>query len=332
MRAGYLGIGTLWCALWALGLSPVARAADSHCMAPAFEWLPRAPVTKLTHVFKECHETAGPTLLATRHFEKQGNGFYLLVDADTLETSIAPDRCVRCENTEPVKWGNTRFIKALQDSTAPGKSIQNVGVRHADHPVDGYFVTVDLCPSRKPGFDEAIFTALEKLAERKAHLIPVAISVSGYWITGHRGKFEWLLEQQARQLLRITWVNHTMTHPYNRQLPDEQNFLLEKGVSIEREILGLERLLLEYGVVPSVYFRFPGLVGSRALDDSLRNYCLIPIASDAWLAKKERPTPGSVILIHGNENEPAGVADFLKWLDLHRGDDLSILGLADLFQ
>ncbi|MBI3557621.1 MAG: hypothetical protein HY074_15275 [Deltaproteobacteria bacterium] len=141
-----------------------------------------------------------------------------------------------------------------------------------------------------------------------------------------------MLDQQARQLLRIVWINHTLTHPYNTRLPDDQNFLLEKGVNIDHEILGLEKMLLEFGVTPSVFFRFPGLVGNRALDDTLRNYFLIPIGSDAWLAKHEAPTPGSVILIHGNENEPAGVADFLKWLDLHRGDDLSLLGMAELFQ
>ena len=321
----FLAVSVAW-------TSPVARAADAHCMAPAFEWLPAGPVRNLTSIFKECREAGGPLRLATRHFEKLGNGFYLVVDTDTFETAVVPDRCMHCENTELVRWGNTRYIKALHEATAPSHSLQNVGVRHADHAVEGYFVTVDLCPSRNPGFDEEIFTALETLTERKSHLIPVGISVSGSWITAHKAKFKWLLEQQSNQLLRVVWLNHTLTHPYNNQLPLDQNFLLEKGISIEHEILGLEKMLLEYGVTPSVFFRFPGLVGSRALDDTLRNYGLIPIGSDAWLAKHQSPVPGSVILIHGNENEPAGVADFLRWLDLHRGSELSLLSLGDLFQ
>jgi len=47
-------------------------------------------------------------------------------------------------------------------------------------------------------------------------------------------------------------------------------------------------------------------------DDAIRkttiyDYGLIPLGTNAWLAKGEKPENGSVILIHGNKNEPYGI-------------------------
>jgi hypothetical protein len=83
--------------------------------------------------------------------------------------------------------------------------------------------------------------------------------------------------------------------------------------------------------VPSVFFRFPGLVADRAVLATVRGYQLNALASDARLAKHENPTPGSIILIHGNENEEAGVADFLNWLDSRRGERPNFLDVTQLF-
>jgi len=41
---------------------------------------------------------------------------------------------------------------------------------------------------------------------------------------------------------------------------------------------------------------------------------LIPIGTDAWLAKGQQAENGSIVLIHGNGNEPVGVNDFIKLL------------------
>ncbi len=47
------------------------------------------------------------------------------------------------------------------------------------------------------------------------------------------------------------------------------------------------------------------------------SYGLVPIGSDAWLAgnaKDQDPAPGSIVLIHGNGNEPLGIDRFLALL------------------
>jgi hypothetical protein len=47
-------------------------------------------------------------------------------------------------------------------------------------------------------------------------------------------------------------------------------------------------------------------------------YGLIPVGSDAWLAKKQKPESGSIVLIHGNGNEPLGITKFLALVEQER--------------
>ena len=72
--------------------------------------------------------------------------------------------------------------------------------------------------------------------------------------------------------------------------------------------------MLEQGLIPSVFFRFPGLVSDNKVVGLVTDYGLIPIGSDAWLAKGQSATSGSIVLIHGNGNEPVGVSDFIRLL------------------
>ena len=43
-------------------------------------------------------------------------------------------------------------------------------------------------------------------------------------------------------------------------------------------------------------------------------YFLIPLGANAWIAKNEPIQKGSIILIHGNKNEPQGIAMMEKKL------------------
>jgi hypothetical protein len=66
------------------------------------------------------------------------------------------------------------------------------------------------------------------------------------------------------------------------------------------------------GIVPSVFFRFPGLVSDKDHVLAVMAYGLIPVGSDAWLGKNEQPKVGSIVLVHANGNEPIGVRRFLR--------------------
>jgi hypothetical protein len=119
-----------------------------------------------------------------------------------------------------------------------------------------------------------------------------------------------------------------MSHPYDYHLDLAHNFMRTAGVEPLAEILSLETLLLEQGITPSVFFRFPGLVSNPTLIETLERLHLVAIGSDAWLAKGQQPKPGSAILIHGNLNEPAGVRLMLEWVASQEKDSIYFLPLA----
>jgi hypothetical protein len=73
------------------------------------------------------------------------------------------------------------------------------------------------------------------------------------------------------------------------------------------------------GLLPSCFFRFPGLVSTPAVFDEVEALGLVPLGSDAWLAKTRGPTSdGSIVLVHPNGNEPVGVRRFLELLGSER--------------
>jgi hypothetical protein len=139
------------------------------------------------------------------------------------------------------------------------------------------------------------------------------------------------MEQHPKELARlisfvrsgkldITWINHSFHHRYDPKLPLPKNFLLEQGTKIEDEVLKTEEALLSLGMTPSVMFRFPGLISDAEIVRTVVGYGLVPIGSDAWLAKRERAHLGDIVLVHGNGNEPKGISAFLALLGQEKKD------------
>ncbi len=144
--------------------------------------------------------------------------------------------------------------------------------------------------------------------------VPLAISITGRWMLTHPDDLNWLKQLQQSGDISVTWINHSYNHRVSVTAPLRSNFLLEPGTDINFEILGTELAMLQHGLLPSVFFRFPGLVSDLRIVDQVLNYGLIPVGTDAWLAKGQKPNTGSIVLIHGNGNEPVGVKDFLNLL------------------
>lgn len=129
----------------------------------------------------------------------------------------------------------------------------------------------------------------------------------------HPEDLEWLKYLSKSGKWNIIWINHSYNHFMNNE-PLTENFLLSKGTDLNTEILQNEQLMIEKGITPSVFFRFPGLVSDKAILEKVLHYGLIPIGADAWLAKGQRPVNGSIVLIHGNGNEESGVKDWINLL------------------
>lgn len=248
--------------------------------------------------FKGLTLKEGTLYVITRSFTKEAKPYYLLVNTTTLKTHIEtlPQKSIFSFDK---RFDSTLFSRLLYKSTALHVS---GGATHAlTSNTNAIFLTMDMCPSQKKGYEDAF---LSHLTTRYGKT-PIAIALSSAWVLHHEDAFKAL---QNNPLLDITWVNHSHTHFYDKTLKDNENFMLYHSSDIKNEILGLEQLLIERGITPTVFFRFPGLMANKELMKELREtYFLIPLGADAWIAKEERIKNGSFILIHGNKNEPKGI-------------------------
>lgn len=257
------------------------------------------------------------TFIGLRSFENdRQESLLLLVNPQTLKTSvdfvgnykILPSSRRRILRN----FRTTNYVKGLSEAAINDMQLQDAGIDVTKPAKNGINLTIDLCPSRKPldrDIFEAIFTEFKKV-EQPA---PISVSVSGKWMLKHQEDLDWLKGLVKKNELSITWINHTYNHEVNH-LPLKENFLLSTGTDLNIEVLENEKLMLKNGLIPSVFFRFPGLVSDASLVDKIEGYGLIPIGSDAWLAKGEIAKAGSIVLIHGTGNEEIGVKDFIALL------------------
>ena len=245
---------------------------------------------------------------------------YLAVNPESLTISLQPSRSLKFT---PATWNELRkyfaatpYFKALAYAADSVDPVRDAGLKWlCPGAKDGVELTFDLCPSYRP-LDKKIFSEIvEKNGGATRRPVSVGIAITGRWIERHPDEFCWLDSLERDSVLSILWINHTMNHRARRFLPRHANYFLEKGAKVSAEILGTEKMLIEWGCMPSVFFRFPGLVADSAVFDSVLGYGLIPLSSDAWLAKGETPGEGSIVLVHANGNEPRGVKDVLAMID-----------------
>lgn len=240
-----------------------------------------------------------------------------MVNPQTLETKINESSFYQVKpmtlETTRSFFRKTPYEKAISKAEKQSVSIQDAGIERGMPTETGISLTADLCPSHRP-LDRRIFTTMFAEFKKVEKPVPIALSVSGIWMLQHPQDLEWLKQLRNDGEIHVTWVNHSYNHRVSKNAPLKQNFLLEPGTDIGYEVLATEQLMLKNGLVPSVFFRFPGLVSDQQLIYKITDFGLIPIGSDAWLAKGQQPRSGSIVLIHGNGNEPVGVEDFIKLL------------------
>jgi len=255
--------------------------------------------------------------IVLRRFENRNKEYYLLVNPQTLQTKVNESsfyqvKPMTMEETRGA-FKNTPYEKAQRKAEKQSQRIQDAGIERGIPTETGISLTADLCPSHRP-LDRRIFTTMFNEFKKVEKPAPIALSASGLWMLNHKEDLEWLKQLSNEGEIRITWVNHSYNHRVSKTAPLKENFLLEPGTDINYEVLATEQLMLKNGLVPSAFFRFPGLVSDQQLVYKVTDFGLIPIGSDAWLAKGQQPNAGSIVLIHGNGNEPVGVKDFIKLL------------------
>ena len=256
-------------------------------------------------------------LLILRRFENNGRDYFLLLNPQTLQTRINESSFYQVKEMTLADtrtfFKNTPYEKATAQAEKQSVTIQDAGIERGIPSETGISLTADLCPSHKP-LDRRLFTEMINEFKKVEKPAPIALSVSGLWMLKHTADIDWLKKLRDAGEIRITWVNHSYNHRVSAKAPLRENFLLEPGTDIDYEILATEKLMLKNGLIPSAFFRFPGLVSDQQVVFKVTDYGLIPIGSDAWLAKGQQAQNGSIVLIHGNGNEPVGVNDFIDLL------------------
>ncbi len=261
--------------------------------------------------------------IAIRKFQ-DGNGLnFLVVNPHDLSTAILRENQLIITNFswEEIsdKFNTTAYMKAIQESLQNADVIQDAGITHFSSIEKGANLSIDLCPSVRP-LDRELFINLIHYFVAEEKPVPVAISVTGIWMEKHQDDLNWLKDLVNKKEISIIWVNHTYTHRTSKTLPLKNNFLLEAGTDLNYEVLQTEVKMIEEGIIPSVFFRFPGLVSDKDIFNQIVGFGLIPIGSDAWLGKNQSPKDGSIILLHANGNEPIGIERFLKLLKNEQSD------------
>lgn len=299
--------------LLSAGILPEAGSARAAALS---EYRPCA-----VELYTKDGKLAGITL---RRFRSGGRDYYLLVDPVSLRTGLAPVgkfRIIRKTWKEiRARHGRLPYFAALAFAEGNSRRVQNAGVARIPGKRIEYYLSADLCPSGLP-LDRSLFTSLIEEYGNHSVRIPITIAVSGLWIAKHQKDLSWLMGLEKKGSLAITWANHSFNHRYNRKAPWWKNFLLDGKTDLDAEILKTERTMLESGIVPSVFFRFPGLVSDRKIFAGVTGRGLIPLGSDAWLGKLQWPVPGSIMLVHANGQEPVGIKRFL-WLLQNKKKDI----------
>lgn len=286
------------------------------------------------------YDKQGKLQIAIRTYNMGSDFKLVVVDPYTFETRVADASEFTTRNFNPTpanptglfnfkELEQTPYVKALKRYTDPPYLIENYGIKNAASLVKGVFLTIDMCPSSK-NFEKSFFETLAALKQKTQLETPVGIALSGLWALRHLKEFDWLIEQQKKNNLKITWINHSFSHVYYADLPQNENFMLTPRGNFSEEILAVERILLSKGQTPSVFIRFPGLVSNENLIEQLKRFSLIPIGTDAWLAHDEPVKEGSIILVHGNSNEPKGIELLMPLIT--GSTPLNLLPLSEAFE
>jgi hypothetical protein len=267
-----------------------------------------------------------------RRYVQDAKTMYLVLDAENLDVSLVPARklILRPDSLKGLikAFPLSAYSKAWFKAKTHSQSLQDAGISHAIPDRHGIVLTIDLCPSLKP-LDRVLFLDILQQMSDIEKPVPLAISVSGHWMLKHQEDLDWLIKLDKRNKIAVTWINHSFNHYFNKTLPLYLNFMLMKGTNVNQEVLLNEKTMIEHNLVPSIFFRFPGLVSGPRVFEKVMNFGLIPVGSDAWLAKGENADDGNIVLVHANGNEPYGIKRFINLM--HRNESNIRSGQWKLF-
>ncbi|ADG93639.1 conserved hypothetical protein [Arcobacter nitrofigilis DSM 7299] len=264
-------------------------------------------------VIKSFYKDSKNKFLIIRSYNYKTKTFFLAINLNSLKTTVmTQNEKEKLTKADKSILENTNYNilvnKALQNSFALSNAGINDSIKKKPHEM---YLTIDMCPSSKKGYEQELF---EKFLDLKQidKKIPIAISITYRWVKGHKKEFLSLINNKK---LDITWINHSRNHYYDKnEKVLEKNFMLYFKTNLNVEILDVEKMLLLNNQIPSIFFRFPGLISSAKINKRVINeFSLIPLGTSNWLVKSKKVAiDGNIILVHGNLNEHEGIKMLFK--------------------
>lgn len=242
-----------------------------------------------------------------RKYEQESKIYFLGINLDTLRTSIIDStRKLKLKKANQSILLNSNYDALRKKAFENSISLSNAGINDSfSKKKDEVYLTIDMCPSSKQSYEKEFFEEFLDLKELNKK-IPISIAITYKWVKDHKEEFLSLITNPH---LDITWINHSKNHYYNPKEELSKNFMLNIHNNLPEEIEEVEKMLLLNNQIPSILFRFPGLISNKKIvKELLDTYSLIPLGTNNWLVKSNKAiTDGDIILVHGNLNEKAGV-------------------------
>lgn len=256
----------------------------------------------------------GTSVLCVRSLRFDGAPARVLIDASTGRTYLVDGAVLDGASRAAIdadaaeSW---RFARALGErSHAPLTDLARPGGADGERAIS---ITIDLCPTHRE-WTQSLWDDLVELAAKTGRPVPVGIAITEKWVNQHPLRFRQLLEWQSKDLLAITWVNHSAHHPLSRDGNGELRFLTDPAVDLTTEVAGVETMLLEQGQLFSSLFRFPGLVHDENRRSQLSAMGLLTLDANRWWTGDDWLADGSLVLLHGNGNNVGPVRQFQRAL------------------
>lgn len=264
--------------LGALFLFQASSAHEQYWLEPIHQWL--------------CQGKRAYLGLRQAHNPELGLAYWA-VDTRTLETKwlLHPQAC-----SAPAHADQDPYFRLLHYPYVGQRyNVGWTGVQSSQ----GYYLTMDLCPSHHFLDTAQILRFLPKQGA-----LNLGLAVSGDWIVHHSADLLWLRNLEAGKRLKVTWINHSNHHRVSAGR--DPMFLQAPGTDLKEEFLATEERMIQRGMLPSIFVRFPGLEADSNVWRESQNLGLIPLGAGTWVAKSQAFKRGNVLLFHANGNEPHG--------------------------
>ncbi len=242
-----------------------------------------------------------PYLLLTRRIVlEDGQLLYYYIDMSTLEYGISDSLEPSGDSSQSLTGLYEKLHRHLMASGKPYTGGHAPGISKRDM---NLLMTTDLCPTRR-SLDLRFYKILAKLHSSENRVLPLIIFFSGNWILQHPEGLRAIRDSRIPFLAG----NHTRSHIMKRG-----NRHLDR---LDEEIVATELIMLRTGLLPSFYFRYPGLRHRKKDMATLLRLNMVPLDANIWMGSRIRNW--GILLVHSNGHVPSEVRAFIRFVSKNR--------------